>query len=181
LAEEILSFDIIIDAKLSEGTKDAIEKLETAKEESDGGDYQIEGLGSDVEGGVDFLKNPKGKVTNILKDILGSRAAAIIPALAIAITAPVVMIAFIKALSVKGGPLNRDWRRFIQNEINIGLSRQQQKENELGITQTILTQVVGFNENNENFTYNSLFNVNDARIARIGLSDVEAGVTTFIP
>ena len=78
---------------------------------------------------------------------------------------------------MKGGPLNRDWKRFIEDEVAVGLSRVQQKENELGVSQTILTQVVGFHPNNENWTYNSLFNRNSLRYARIGLSDREAGVT----
>ena len=112
--------------------------------------------------------------------MFSSRAAAILPALAVAIGAPIVAIEFIKALSVKGGPLNRDWRRFIQEEINIGLSRVQQKRVELGLDQVILTQVQGFQPNNENWTFNSLYGVDDSRLARIGLSDREAGVTLFL-
>ena len=91
------------------------------------------------------------------------------------------MVEFIKALSVKGGALNRDWRRFIANEVAVGLSREQQLEDRFGVSQTILTQIQGFAPNNENFTYNSLYAVNDQRIARIGMSDREAGVTFFVP
>lgn len=207
--EEILSFNIVIDAVLSEETKKNLEELKSVKEAPGGapqdlagelleaeGEFtpeqlaQIESTIGDTLGGLDkadlaqfglMAKNPTGFIGAALSRALGAAGGtAILGPLAIAITAPIVLKEIIKALSVKGGPFNRDWRRFIQAEVEIGLSRVQQKEKELGITQTILTQVQGFKPNNENWTYNSLFDVNDARIARIGLSDREAGVTLFL-
>jgi len=207
--QEVLSFEIVIDAKLSDETKKNIEDLKGAREASeedritegmlgleqapepefsDAELEQIQSTVGDTLGGLDkadlaqfglLAKNPTALISKSLTRLLGSGAAAVLAPLAIAITAPIVMQEFIKALSVKGGPLNRDWRRFIQNEVAIGLSRVQQKEDEFGVSQTILTQVKGWVPNNENWNYNNLFDVNDERIARIGLSDREAGVTFF--
>ena len=78
---------------------------------------------------------------------------------------------------MKGGPFNRDWRRFIDGEVDIGLTREQQKLKELGFEQVILTQIVGYRPNNEGWTFNSLIDINDSRLARIGLSDRAAGLT----
>ena len=89
---------------------------------------------------------------------------------------PILYIEIMKALSVKGGPFNRDWRRLIQNEIDAGLSRELVKRRELGIDQVIIPQQRGFVPNNPAATYNSLIHVNESRLARIGLDDRAAGV-----
>lgn len=208
--EEILSFNIVIDATLSEETKAALEQLKTIDEETLGGPpadiafdaaeiesgftpeelEQIQSTIGDTLGGLDkadiaqfgiMAKNPTGFIGKTVGSLFTGQAAAVMGPLSVAIATPIVMIEILKALSVKGGPFNRDWRRFISEEVEVGLSRVQQKEKELGITQTILTQIEGFKPNNENWTYNSLFQVDDARIARIGMSDREAGVTLFLP
>lgn len=208
-SEEILSFTIVIDTKLSEETKKNLEELKAAAEKPGGaaadiageeaaeieGGFtqqeldQIQSTVGDTLGGLDkadiaqfglMAKNPAGFIGGTVGKLFTSQAAAVMGPLSLAIATPVVMVAVIKALSVKGGPFNRDWRRFISEEVEVGLSRVQQKEKELGITQTILTQIEGFRPNNENWTYNSLFQIDDTRIARIGLSDREAGVTFLL-
>ena len=222
--QEILSFEIVIDTKLSDETKKNLEELKSAQEEIpsetaivqevseedriregisgleevEAGELefsekeleQIRSTVGDTLGGIDkadiaqfgiIAKNPAAFGQNSVAKALTSRVPAIMGPLALAVATPVVMVEVIKALSVKGGPLNRDWRRFIQNEVSVGLSREQQQEDKFGVSQTILTQVRGFVANNENWTFNNLFDVNDARIARIGMSDREAGVTMFLP
>ena len=191
----ILEFDIIIDAKLSEDTESEIEKLkelkslqeetgqaETAEagaEKKEEKDETLTEFGDTTEG-EKFLRDPQKYIFDKVKDELGDRFENILKVagpVALTILAAKLVPIIIQQLSVKGGPLNRDWRRFIADEVEVGLSRVQQKEKELGVSQVILTQVVGFHPNNENWTYNSLFNRNDLRLARIGLSDREAGVT----
>jgi len=192
----ILEFDIVIDAKLSEDTEAEIEKLkelkslqeetgqaETTEEEAgkDGGeeDETLTEFGDTAEG-EKFLHDPqkyifekvKAEFMDQFEDTLEA-----IPPIALAILAIKLVPMILQTLNMKGGPLNRDWRRFIADEVEVGLSRVQQKEKELGVSQVILTQVVGFHPNNENWTFNSLFNRNDLRLSRIGLSDREAGVT----
>jgi len=204
-SEEVLSFEIVIDAKLSAETKKTLEELKGVEKAKPGGPpsdisgeaaeieggftpeelEQIQSTVGDTLGGLDkaditqfglMAKNPGGFIGGTVGRLFTTQAAAVMGPLAIAIATPVVMVEIIKALSVKGGPFNRDWRRFISEEVEVGLSRVQQKEKELGITQTILTQIEGFKPNNENWTYNNLFQVDERRIARIGLSDREAGV-----
>lgn len=203
MSEEILSFEIVIDAKLSDETKENLETLKESKEKKttpsdDAGDLlaaegeltgeQLEEIKADIMGELgdmkpgdlaqlgSFSKNP----TAFLSKIMGSNITKILGPVAIATLAAAVSIEVIKLMSTKGGPLNRDWRRFISEEVAVGLTRLQDKEDLLGITQTILTQIVGFEPNNENFTYNSLYNRGDNRLARIGLSDRVAGVSLFL-
>lgn len=205
--QEILSFEIVIDAKLSDDTKKNIEDLKSAKDSKGTTEEGVEvddlskefspeqldqvrsTIGEEL-GGLDsgqlttfgkMGKNPKTAVTKILQGIGGSTFAKILGPIGIALIAVEVTKEIIKLMSMKGGPLNRDWRRFIENEVAVGLSRQQQLEDRFGVSQTILTQIRGFAPNNENWTYNNLFDVNDERIARIGMSDREAGVTFFTP
>jgi len=163
-----------------EGDTTAEEALEAAKEllEEEREDTATE-FGSTAEG-EKFLRDPqkyvfekvKSELLEQIEDTLESIAPIALLILAVKL-APLI----IQQLAVKGGPLNRDWRRFIADEVEVGLSRVQQKEKELGVSQVILTQVVGFHPNNENWTYNSLFDRSSQRYARIGLSDREAGVT----
>lgn len=198
--EAIIEFDIELTAKSSDEINAAVEEAKSAKEKKAEEAEEPEELAKDLleEEGVtdpelaEFLtnvkdgdikqfgqlaKSPGSFISGQLTKLLGSGAPAIIGPIALAIATPIVMAEIIKALSVKGGPFNRDWRRFIAEEVEVGLNRVQQKQKELGISQVILTQVVGFTPNNENWTYNSLFAIDDSRFARIGLSDRAAGVT----
>jgi len=183
----IIEVDVVLTAKATQEIDEAVTKLKgvkekkaTAKGETEADEFfsklddtqlkQLEGL----------VRNPTGAVGDIFKKLLGGAggAAKLIPILAIAISAPIVIAEILKALSVKGGPFNRDWRRLINREVEVGLSRLQQKQKELGINQLILTQIQGFKPNNEAWTYNSYFEVDAGRLARIGLSDRAAGVLT---
>ena len=126
-----------------------------------------------------FLKSPQNFLKMGLDKLLTSLGpnSAVILTLVAAITAmPILYIEIMKALSVKGGPFNRDWRRLIQHEIDVGLSRELVKRRELGLDQVIITQQRGFVPNNPEATYNSLFHINESRLARIGLDDRAAGV-----
>lgn len=202
LEEAVIEMDIVLTARASLEIDKAVSKVKKAKAEGEGEEpsptdilkedefspeqlEQIQSTVGDTLGGLDkadiaqfgvIAKNPTGFISGALTKLLGSGGAAILGPLALAIATPIVMAEVIKALSVKGGPFNRDWRRFIEGEVEVGLSRLQQKQKELGISQVILTQVVGFTPNNANWTYNSLFNIDDSRFARIGLSDRAAGV-----
>lgn len=192
----ILEFDIIIDAKLSGDTEKEIERLqelkslqeetdqaETTEEEAvakgEKDDETLTEFGDTAEG-EKFLRNPQAYIFDKVKaefaDQFEDTLEAVAP-IALAILAAKLAPMIIATLSMKGGPLNRDWIRFIQDEVEVGLSRVQQKEKELGVSQVILTQVIGFHPNNENWTYNSLFDRSSTRLSRIGLSDREFGVT----
>ncbi len=203
--QAVLEFDIKINASLSDETKETLADLENQKKEKtetpqdsannlleSEGEFtadqlaQIQSTIGEELGGLDkgqlmklgaMGKNPTAAISNLLKQAGGSGILKFLGPIAIATIAVEVTIQMIKLLNTRGGPLNRDFRRFIQDEVQVGLSREQQKRLDLGIDQTILTQVSGFRPNNENWTYNSLFEVNETRISRIGMSDREAGVT----
>jgi hypothetical protein len=164
-----------ITKKSKKGTKEKEEKTELTE--------ALEGLSSsDVKKLQSFLKNPQGMIEGGIDSLfkrLGPNSAVILGIAGAVIAAPIFFIEFMKALSVKGGPFNRDFRRFIANEVDVGLDRELVKRRELGLEQVIFTQTRGFVPNNPMSTYNSLYDVNQSRIARIGLDDREAGVTVF--
>lgn len=127
-----------------------------------------------------LARNPTGFIEGHMEKIfqmLGPRSAMVVPIVGAIIASGVLFIEIMKALSVKGGPFNRDWRRFLANEIDVGINRELQKRRELGLDQVIIAQQRGYTQNNPAATYNSLYLVNESRIARIGLDDRAAGVT----
>lgn len=127
-----------------------------------------------------FLKNPENFLEMGIEKLftaLGPNSAVILSLVGAITAAPILYIEILKALSVKGGPFNRDWRRVIQKEVDAGLTREQVKLREVGASQTIISQTRGFVPNNPMATYNSLYHVNESRLARIGLDDKAAGVT----
>lgn len=128
-----------------------------------------------------FATNPTGATMNALTTALtaiGPEGAALVSIIGLAISAPQVIQAIIKALSVKGGPLNRDWKRLIGKEVDAGLARNLVIQRQLGVDQVILNQQKGYVPNNTNWTYNSYFKINASRLSRIGLTDRSTGVLT---
>jgi hypothetical protein len=160
-------------------TKDISKKL-TADQEGELSDFlgkldegqlkQLQGLAKNP---TSFIEGQMGKIFQTL----GPRSAMMVPIVGAVVASAVLYIEIMKALSVKGGPFNRDWRRFLANEVEVGINRELQKRKELGIDQVVIAQQRGFTPNNPEATYNSLYEVNESRIARIGLSDRGAGVT----
>ena len=127
-----------------------------------------------------FATNPTGATLNALTKVLagaGADAAMFMSVIGIAVATPIVIDQLIKALSVKGGPLNRDFRIYLDKNIDVGLSRMQVKEREQGRDIVTIAQRFGYGPNNKEWVFNSLFAMDDKRIARIGLSDRAAGVT----
>ena len=196
--EAIIEFDIELSAKASEDIRAALEEAKKAKGEKETAaepgapeeeaktpaelveDKELDEVLTTIKKGDitqfgQLAKSPDAFIGNSVTKLFGGSA--ILGPLALAVATPVVLAEILKALSVKGGPFNRDWRRFIDREIDIGLTREQQKLKELGFEQVILTQIVGFRPNNEGWTFNSLIDINASRLARIGLSDRAAGLT----
>lgn len=126
-----------------------------------------------------FAKNPTGNIAGILQKILtmgGPEAQLLLGALGVAIATPEVLGIMLQTLSVKGGPMNRDWRFHLGEQVNEGLTRQQIIEKQFGLDPVFLSQQVGFKPNNSNWTYSSLYEMDAYRIHRIGLADKSAGI-----
>ena len=129
--------------------------------------------------GSQLLTNPGNFVGDKLLGMLrgaGPYGIAAVGAITAIVTLPDVIASIIKVLAAKGGPLNRDWRRFIQDEIEIGLTREQQKRRDLGLDQVIITQQKGFVPVNNALTANNLYRVDEIRISRIGNEEKAYGV-----
>ncbi len=123
--------------------------------------------------------NPAGFIQTLAFSGLG-KAAQFIPILGLLTTAlstPQVIRAIILKLSELGGPFNRDWRRYVQREIDGGIRRELQKLSEKGLTTDVFTQQRGFLPNNVNWTHSNLYSVTEDRLRRAGMDDRAYGVT----
>jgi len=162
-------------AKKTKTTKKTEEKTEFTE--------ALEGLDkSEIQKIRGILRNPEGFMSGGIEKLLsrlGPNARVILGIVGAVIASPILFIEIMKQLSVKGGPFNRDFRRFIAEEVDVGLSRELVKMRELGDpnAQVIISQGRGWTPNNETWVYNSYYEVNQSRIARIGLDDKSAGVT----
>lgn len=167
-SEQSLAKDLLRGEKKKPEKADVTKALESLSE-------------NDVNKLKSFLRNPQGMAVGGIDSLLsklGPNSAAILGIAGAVIASPIFFIELMKALSVKGGPFNRDFRRFIAEEVDVGLSREIVKMRELGDpnAQVILSNIRGWTPNNETWAYNSYFQVNQMRIARIGLDDKAAGV-----
>jgi len=124
-----------------------------------------------------FLRNPAGAVGGQVLQMLGrfgpwgAAAAAAITAIA---TGPEVMQRLVRELGRKGGPLNRDWRRNIEEEVNGALDLRQQKDRQLGIDPFIVGAQGDFRPIDGTDIYNSLYRRGDVRQNKMG-QDAQVG------
>ena len=129
-----------------------------------------------------FATNPTGSALSALTSAItsiGPEGAALVSIIGIALAAPTVITKIVQALSVKGGPLNRDYlTNLVTKQVEVGISRSQQIRLQQGEDQVILSQQAGFTQNNSQWSYNSYLKINDTRLARIGLTDRAAGFVT---
>ncbi len=84
-------------------------------------------------------------------------------------------------LTKPGGPLDLRFKRIISNEVNAFLSRQTQKDTELGVRQVIIQSKTGFTATNGANNYNTLRGIREGgidkeRLDRIGKVDHTKGV-----
>lgn len=87
-------------------------------------------------------------------------------------------------LTKPGGPLDLRWRRIIDDEINAFLSRQTQRDTEMGVRQVIIQSKTGFTAVNGFNNYNTVKGireggVNQEQLSRIGKVDHSKGVFDF--
>ena len=127
-----------------------------------------------------------GKPSLSIAGILGAAASQIDPSTArgtavisALLAAPAVLEMtkkIIKLLSTKGYPLNRDWRREIETEINGLMDIEEKKKRMLGIDQYIVTQVDDYQSASGAQVYNSFLNRDEANITKRGLAEKAFGI-----
>ena len=135
---------------------------------------------ADFVKGSQILTNPQGFVgKELLKNMKGVGAVAgpIGAAITAIIVSVEVMEQVIKLLSQKGLPLNRDWQRSIEEEVNGLFSIEDKKKRLLGIDSFIVTQTNTFEPESGSTTHNSLENRDEIIISKIGLAEKAVGVT----
>jgi len=116
-----------------------------------------------------FAKNPSGAVEGELLGILGKAgihgvlAATII---GVIIATPEIIRTIVKALAVKGGPLNQDFHRFFEDEGQIGLARDLQYRRSVGLDVVITSDNRGFILEDPGFVGNNLVDVDQTRSIR---------------
>jgi len=87
-------------------------------------------------------------------------------------------------LTKPGGPLDLRFKRIISDEVNAFLSRQTQRDTEMGVRQVIIQGKTGFTATDGKNNYNTLRGireggVNEERLTRIGMKDHSKGVFDF--
>ena len=164
--------DIKTDKAESLEDKEAAEKL---KEFIDTTDKQgLQTLSS-------FAKNPGNLVQKELLGILakagiyGALATSII---ALILSGPQLITAVTKALAVKGGPLNQDFHRFFEDEVQVGFSRELQYRRSVGLDVVITSDNRGFLLQDPGFVGNNLVDVDITRAIRNSSNETQYGYVT---
>ena len=125
-----------------------------------------------------FAKNPGQLVENELLATLGraglqgALAAAIITTI---LATPEVIRSIVKALAVKGGPLNQDFHRFFEDENQLGFNRELQYRRAVGLDVVITNDSRGFLLTDPGFVSNSLVDVDQTRAIRTSTKATEYG------
>jgi len=165
-ASDLLSFE---DKESSRRKEDTIEKLEDV----------VQGLD---EQGLRNLKavatNPQGLVQNQLLKILGKAGvygAVATAIIAMVIESPDIVIAVVEALGQKGGPLNQDYTRFFDSDVQVGIERELQFRRAVGIDIIITNQDHDYILNDPGFVSNSLVDIEITRSIRINSNQSQYG------
>jgi len=198
--EAVLSFDIVIEAKLSEGTKKTLEELKAAKEpeetkaaltdeeeeetitETEAAERLEEFIKTTDRQGMktlsSFAKNPTSMVQNQLLKVLGragvygALAAAII---AVILSFPEIIETIVSALAVKGGPLNQDFQLFFEDQQQLGLDRDLQYRFATGLDVIITNSQRGYILTDPGFVTNNLVDIEITRTFRLSSNDTQYG------
>lgn len=176
----IISFPI----KFTADAQDA-EKVTTpgkTTEESESMDKLLEFVENTDQKGLQslsrFAKNPSSMMEKEFLGMLGK--AGIHGAIAVAIIAmilgtPEFIMTLTRALAVKGGPLNQDFRRDLANEAQLGLTRELQFRRAAGFDVVITNQERGFLLTEPFNVGNSLIDIEKTRTIRLSSNNTKYG------
>ncbi len=198
---EILSFDIVIDAKLSPETKEALEKLKKAKEtkepeaattdeptdeetvdDQEAAERLEEFIKTTDREGLktlnSFAKNPTSMVQGQLMKILGRagvHGAIAVAIIAIILATPEIISTIVSALAVKGGPLNQDFHLFFEEQQQLGIDRDLQFRYATGLDIIITNYQRGYLLTDPGFVGNNLVDIDISRSFRLTTPDTQYG------
>ena len=116
------------------------------------------------------LMSPERTVGKVVLNVMrgaGPYGFAIATAITMIISSPAVITAIVKVLGSKGGPMNRDWRRLIEDEVTGILSLEEQKRRDLGLDGYIVSPDVGFKPVDESSVYNSQLIRDEVRLNKL--------------
>lgn len=130
---------------------------------------------SDAKKTLGGLQNPN--------DILMEFTRFFPPAVILLIAASMAPLVF-DILTKPGGPMDVRWKRLVGDEVNAFLSRQSQKDTEMGVRQVIIQSKKGFTAPNGVNSFNTTRGIreggeNKERSDRIGMIDHAKGVADY--
>ncbi len=198
---EVLSFDIVIDVKLSGETKKSLEELKKAKEpeeaeaattdeepeeetvtEQEAAERLEEFIKTTDREGMknlsSFAKNPSSMVQGQLMKILGRagvHGAIAVAIIAIILATPEIISTIVSALAVKGGPLNQDFHLFFEEQQQLGIDRDLQFRYATGLDVIITNYQRGFLLTDPGFVGNNLVDIDISRSFRLTTPDTQYG------
>jgi len=133
-----------------------------------------------------FASGVKGAFSERLQDPVGMMADTIplLPHKALITLAVLLTPIIFETLTKPGGPLDLRFKRVISDEINAFLSRQTQRDTEMGVRQVIIQSKTGFTAVNGFNNYNTLKGireggVNNELLSRVGKVDHSKGIFDF--
>lgn len=127
---------------------------------------------SNVKKGIGTATNPASIATDLMKFLPHTA----LVALAISL-APMIL----KEITRDGGIMDTRWKRIMADEQNAFLSRQTQRDTQIGIRQVIISSRSGFRSINTALNYNNLRDIRDGgvdknRLATIDITDHTKGL-----
>lgn len=191
----IIEFEVVLKARVDDSDVKGLEdkgettskapvteeSTETAKKKQ--ALKEFEKFASDLDSkGLKNLKsltaNPGKLVENKLLSMLGR--AGIHGAIAVAIItlivgSPEIIKAVVEALGVKGGPLNQDYTRQLDEDLQVGISKDLQFRRAIGIDVIITTQDTQYIITDPGFVGNSLVDIELTRSIRINSNQTQYG------
>lgn len=203
MSEEVLSFEIVIDAKLSDETKQTLSELKTADQPTTAQEDAEQLLQSETAETIpdtaaaerleefikttdregmktlsSFAKNPTAMVEGQMLRALGKAGiygliAAAI--IALVLSAPDLVKTIVNALAVKGGPLNQDYHRAFEDEQQRGLDRDIQYRYAVGFDVIITNYQRGFLITDPAFVNNNLVDIDTTRTFRLTTQETQYG------
>ena len=210
MSEEILSFEIIIDAKLSDETKETLNQLKHAEEQDTTaqGDEDDPLTTSETSETLDdvaaaerleefirntdkngmkvlssFAKNPTAMVEGqLMKALAKAGIYGLIAAaiIALVLAAPDLIKTITNALAVKGGPLNQDFHRFFDEETERGIARDIQYRYAVGLDVIITNYERKYILTDPNFVTSNLVDIDTTRMVRLTTQDIQYGYVSTL-